>query len=228
MWIEILKTYVGPLGSFLKGETRDFPPETARQLPKKSWKRALAPWEQQTDSLQKEIDDAHNQFRTCQQALIKDREELSGLEAKLKKLQPQLDKLDAIVKRDKKKKKGVGPRVLLMQKIMNAERAQLVSGIKLAKLDIEEAETWVKKSAKLLKQRQAKKATRDKAAAEAAAAKASADAGPDGENNESETEPTETASADRIEGTENSPHGSGLRTDYHGIRSSNFCRRRRR
>lgn len=46
MWIKILKTCAGPNGLFVKGLKYDLPAETVGQLPKDSYERIPAPWDE--------------------------------------------------------------------------------------------------------------------------------------------------------------------------------------
>jgi len=50
MWITMQQTYSGPLGLFLKGLTYNLPAGRVKKLPRKSYKKSVAPW----DRLRKE------------------------------------------------------------------------------------------------------------------------------------------------------------------------------
>jgi hypothetical protein len=49
MWVQILKTYSGPLGLFVKDEKKDVPKEIVDKLPKGICKSAPAPWDEKID-----------------------------------------------------------------------------------------------------------------------------------------------------------------------------------
>jgi len=49
MWIELEKTYSGPLGLFVVGQSYDVPENIAKGLPKGTWKKCKAPWEANVD-----------------------------------------------------------------------------------------------------------------------------------------------------------------------------------
>ena len=50
MWIIMKKTYSGALGLFPKGMKYDLPESKVEQLPKRSYKESVPPWEEHTDT----------------------------------------------------------------------------------------------------------------------------------------------------------------------------------
>ena len=49
MWILMLDTYVGGIGTFPKGHKLDLPPDIIKQLPKDCYKKCPAPWDDHID-----------------------------------------------------------------------------------------------------------------------------------------------------------------------------------
>lgn len=49
MWVEIKKSYYGPLGSFHAGRKYDLPDRTVERLPKKYYRETCAPWDEGKD-----------------------------------------------------------------------------------------------------------------------------------------------------------------------------------
>jgi len=154
MWIEIVETHIGEAGSFLKGENRDVPNQVVDQLPEGSWRPSTAPWERQVDPLQKQIDQAHANFRKSQQDLIRQRQALSDLTGERDVLLPEIEKLDRALKKTKNQN---DPRLLLHRQILNAEIESRGGRIELANHDIADLESLVARAQKRLESLQKQK-----------------------------------------------------------------------
>ena len=108
MYIEILKTHIGELGTFMKGEARDVPDAIVKQLPQGSYETAVAPHERGVDMAAREKDELNQEFLRLQSLLnnASDMARAAGENAgELERIAGQLQKVAA--KQGNAKKKAI-------------------------------------------------------------------------------------------------------------------------